>query len=134
MKKTLYILALLAISCTKVVEIESEPVAKDEVKTIPYSVTVSSEQTRATVDDDMMTLRFAAGDRLYISCDTRADVYGVLELETGAGKTGENGEVVFTGDLHYIGDDPSDNLLLNATLVGINNKGVQISNDRVMGM
>lgn len=129
MKKTLFILALLAIACTKVVEIESEPVAKDEVKTIPYSVTVSTEQTRATVDDDMMTLRFATGDRLYISCDTRADVYGVLELETGAGETGENGEVVFTGDLNYTGDVPSDDLLLNATLVGINNVGVQIGED-----
>ena len=135
MKKTLFILALLAVACTKVVEIESEPVAKDEVKTIPYSVTVSSEQTRATVDDrDLMTLRFATGDRLYISSDTRADVYGVLTLETGAGKTGENGEVVFTGDLNYTGDVPSDDLLLNATLVGANNKGVQISEGRVTGM
>lgn len=135
MKKTLFILALLAVACTKVVEIESEPVAKDEVKTIPYSVTVSSEQTRATVDDrDLMTLRFATGDRLYISSDTRADVYGVLTLKTGAGETGENGEVVFTGDLNYTGDVPSDDLLLNATLVGANNKGVQISEGRVTGM
>lgn len=129
MKKYLLFLALLAVSCTKVVEIESEPVNQDEVTAILYTVTVSSEQTRATVDDDMMTLRYADGDQLYISCDSREDVKGVLDLVSGSGQTGENGDVVFEGMLSFTGEAPAENLLLNATLVGSKNVGIQIGDD-----
>lgn len=44
------------------------PVAPSTTKTIPYTVTVGGDKatTRATVDSDNKTLRFATGDKLYI--------------------------------------------------------------------
>lgn len=136
MKKTYIILALLAVACTKIVEVETETLTKDDIVTIPYTATVSSEQTRATVDSDMMTLKFATGDKLYISCDTRSDIKGELKLTSGAGKTGMDGTVIFDGELQYseLQGVPSNNLLLNATLVGSENVGVQIEDGVVTGM
>lgn len=81
--------------------------------TIPYTVTVNgaSSITRATVDNDYKTLRFAAGDKLNI---TGTNISGVLALTSGSG----TGKGVFSGDLSYSGEgSPDTNLALTATLV-----------------
>lgn len=81
--------------------------------TIPYTVTVNgaSSITRATVDNDYKTLRFAAGDKLYI---TGTNISGVLALTSGSG----TGKGVFSGNLSYSGEgSPDTNLALTATLV-----------------
>lgn len=101
-----------------------------EVKTVNYSVTVnqgSDAQTRATVDADMKTLRFASGDKLFITSDSRADLRGFLTLK--AGDEGKASGATFTGTLEYTGADPSDNLSVKATLVGTANLGFTISSD-----
>ena len=122
--------ALLAVSCAKIAEVEA-PVPADAVKTIPYSITVGPKDTRAMVKEDLMTLRFAEGDKLYVASDSQ-DVWGVLDLKEGdAGKTKD---ATFEGTISFTGDEPSGDLPLNITLVGSNNKGVQISNDKVTGM
>lgn len=100
------------------------------VKTIPYTVTVGQNEddgTRSTVDSDMKTLRFAAGDKLYISGEFRTDVYGVLTLKSG--DEGKTSGVTFEGTLNYTGTEPASNDELRAVLVGSNNKGVQITDD-----
>lgn len=81
--------------------------------TIPYTVAVNgaSSITRATVDNDYKTLRFAAGDKLNI---TGTNISGVLALTSGSG----TGKGVFSGDLSYSGEgSPDTNLALTATLV-----------------
>ena len=101
-----------------------------EVKTIPYSVTVGGDEaaTRATVDADLKTLRFAAGDQLYLSAPGRDDVQAVLTLKAGGeGQT----SAAFEGQLTYTGDAPSDDLTLEAVLVGADNRLYTISGGRV---
>ena len=101
-----------------------------EVKTIPYSVTVGGDEaaTRATVDDDLKTLRFAEGDQLYISAPGRDDVQAVLTLKAGGeGQT----SAAFEGQLTYTGDAPGDDLKLEAVLVGADNQLYTISGGRV---
>ena len=101
-----------------------------EVKTIPYSVTVGGDEaaTRATVDTDLKTLRFAAGDKLYLSAPGRGDVQAVLTLKAGGeGQT----SAAFEGQLTYTGDAPGDDLKLEAVLVGADNQLYTISDDRV---
>jgi len=101
-----------------------------EVKTIPYSVTVGGDEAamRATVDADLKTLRFAAGDQLYISAPGRDDVQAVLTLKAGGeGQT----SAAFEGQLTYTGDAPADDLTLEAVLVGADNQLYTISGGRV---
>ena len=101
-----------------------------EVKTIPYSVTVGGDDAamRATVDADLKTLRFAAGDQLYISAPGRDDVQAVLTLKAGGeGQT----SAAFEGQLTYTGDAPADDLTLEAVLVGADNQLYTISGGRV---
>ncbi|MBO5580324.1 MAG: hypothetical protein J5952_07890 [Prevotella sp.] len=101
-----------------------------EVKTIPYSVTVGGDEAamRATVDADLKTLRFAAGDQLYISAPGRDDVQAVLTLKAGGeGQT----SAAFEGQLTYTGDAPGDDLTLEAVLVGADNQLYTISGGRV---
>ena len=101
-----------------------------EVKTIPYSVTVGGDEaaTRATVDADLKTLRFAAGDKLYLSAPDRDDVQAVLTLKAGGeGQT----SAAFEGQLTYTGDAPGDDLKLEAVLVGADNQLYTISDGRV---
>ncbi len=89
------------------------PAAQQTVKTIPYTITVggSYTDTRATVDDDNRTLRFADGDWLYV---TGENVYGVFfNLREGIGQT----TAVFDGELVYTGEGtPANDLMLTATL------------------
>lgn len=138
MKKIIILGALLVVSCAKIVENDIVLPQTEDIVTIPYSVTVSNDDTRATVDDDLMTLKYAAGDKLYISCDTRNDIKGVLELESeaGVGTAGGNGKIRFTGELSYSSKagEPSDNLYIKATLVGNQNRGIQISDGKVTGI
>ena len=100
------------------------------VKTIPYTVTVGQDEddgTRSTVDSDMKTLRFAAGDKLYVSGEFRTDVYGVLTLKSG--DEGKTSGATFEGTLNYTGNEPVSNDELRAVLVSSNNKGVQITSE-----
>ena len=107
--------------------VETPAAPQAEVKTIPYSVTVNgSAGTRATVADDMKTLKFAAGDKLYI---TGENISGVLTLKSG--DEGKSSGATFEGDLTYTGgDSPASDLPLNAVLVGTSNKGWNIEDGK----
>ena len=112
--------ALLVFACGKENPVPDKPVDPPVVPptptsvTIPYTVTVGSADestTRATVDDDNKTLRFAAGDSLYI---TGTDIKGVLKLKSGAGEI----QATFEGELTFTGSgSPASDLPLTATLV-----------------
>ena len=113
--------ALVLSSCTRedIIPEGPETTEANAVVTIPYTVTVSGEpETRATVDGDMKTLRFAEGDKLYVvGFDDQAvlDIQGVLDIQTGVG---ESSGATFSGKLTYTGKDKMpDNFLLYATLV-----------------
>lgn len=110
------------------------PKELSKVKTIAYSVTVNggNATTRATVDDNNKTLRFAAGDVLYIASDSRADLKGALTLK--AGDAGKMSGATFEGSLTYTGDAPADDLTLKATLVGSSNAGIGITDGKVTGI
>ena len=123
--------ALVMTACTNddnTVETPAAPQA--EVKTIPYSVTVGqggdAAATRATVDEDMMTLKFAAGDKLYVF-DGSSVVKGVLTLKSG--DEGKSSGATFEGSLSYTGDEPAADLELNAVLVGSKSKLSTITDD-----
>lgn len=95
------------------------PVAPSTTKTIPYTVTVGGDKatTRASVDNDNKTLRFATGDKLYIWGE---NIQGVLDITDGVGSTDN---ATFSGELTYSGSGtPADNLNLNATLVSAQQK------------
>ena len=94
-------------------DVTSEVTSEPEI-TIPYTVTVGScePDTRATVDANFQTLRFAAGDKLYI---TGTNIKGVLDITSGVGETSG---ATFSGNLIFSGEGtPSDGLALTATLV-----------------
>lgn len=116
--------------CSKVEEVPEE----SSFKTIAFNVTVGSgvPETRATVDNDMKTLRFAAGDVLYIASDARADVKGTLTLKEG--DEGKDSGATFEGELTYTGEVPADDLELKATLVGSSNVGIGITDGKVTGI
>jgi hypothetical protein len=100
------------------------PVAPSTSKTIPYTVTVNDgATTRATVGDDNRTLKFATGDKLYI---TGTNIHGLLELQDGDENKASG--ATFSGDLTYTGDAPADDLSLTATLVSAQQTvGTQVS-------
>ena len=125
--------ALVMTACTNDDNIVETPAAPQaEVKTIPYSVTVGqggdAATTRATVDDDMKTLRFAAGDQLYIQSD---DLKGILKLKKG--DEGKTDDATFEGTISYTGEAPEDGKTLMATLVRTNNVNFDIVDDKVYG-
>ena len=108
--------AALALSaCSSSDEASETPTApKSGVKQIPYTVTVGSNSTRATVDDNLSDLYFAAGDQLVI---TGENISGTLSLISGIG----DANATFEGFLNYKGQgDPAANLKLTATLKGSN--------------
>jgi hypothetical protein len=111
-----------------------ETETQEPVKSIPFSVTVGSSapETRATVDADNKTLRFAAGDMLYIASDSRADLKGTLTLK--AGDEGKASGATFEGTLTYTGDAPADDLEIKATLVGSSNAGIAVTDGKVTGI
>ena len=122
MKKNSFLWAALSMTAALVMtacsnddnDMTEAPVAPSTSKTIPYTVTVSGDEatTRATVDSDNKTLKFAAGDKLYI---TGTDIKGVLDIESGVGSASG---AKFSGTLTYSGSgSPSDGLSLTATLV-----------------
>lgn len=136
--------ALVMTACTNDDNIVETPAApQDEVKTIPYTVTVGqggdAATTRATVADDPSdatnyhkTLYFASGDKLYISSDSRTDLKGVLTLKSS--DEGKSSGATFEGSIEYTGDAPAADLTIKATLVGSSNVGVQITDGKVTGM
>jgi uncharacterized protein YjdB len=115
--------ALVMTACTSednTVETPAAPQA--EVKTIPYSVTVNGGAgTRATVDNDMKTLKFAEGDELHV---IGTNISGTLTLKSS--DAGKSSGATFEGDLNYTGDAPASDLSLTAVLVGTNAKGVNV--------
>ncbi len=115
--------ALVMTACTNDDNMVDTPAApQDEVKTIPYTVTVGqggdAATTRATVADDPSdatnyhkTLYFATGDKLYI---TGTNISGTLDITGGTGTA----SATFSGDLTYTGGgSPASDLSLTATLV-----------------
>ena len=125
--------ALVMTACSSDDNMVETPAApQDEVKTIPYSVTVNdgAATTRATVDSDNKTLRFATGDKLYI---TGTNVMGVLEITSGVGETTG---ATFSGDLTYTGEgSPASDLSLTATLVSAQqNVGIEVSVDAALAV
>ena len=122
--------ALVMTACTSddnTVETPAAPQA--EVKTIPYSVTVSGgATTRATVDEtDMKTLYFAAGDKLYIIGD---NISGALDIQTGMGTA----SATFSGTLNYTGEGtPPDDTQLRGWLIGSEDKLFMITDGEVKG-
>ena len=104
--------ALVMTACSNDDNANESPVQQSTVKTIPYSVTVNEgATTRATVESDNKTLKFADGDKLYIS---GTDIKGVLDIQSGTGTTFST----FSGSLTYSGSGtPASNLSLTATLV-----------------
>ena len=116
--------ALVMTACTSddnTVETPAAPQA--DVKTIPYSVTVGqggdAAATRAYVAEDLSTLKFAAGDKLYVF-DGSSVVKGVLTLKRG--DEGKSSGATFEGSLSYTGEEPTAGLELNAVLVGSKSK------------
>lgn len=108
--------AVLALSACSSSDEASETTTapKSGVKQIPYTVTVGSNSTRATVDDNLSDLYFAAGDQLVI---TGENISGTLSLKSGIG----DASATFEGFLNYTGQgDPAANLKLTATLKGSN--------------
>ena len=113
--------SLVVVSCGNDSEIAETktPVAPQTTKQIPYTISVSYvESTRATVDGDNYTLRFAAGDKLYI---TGENIKGVLSFNPESNYVGEtfvDAENTFSSTLEYSGvGDPAPSLALTATLV-----------------
>lgn len=100
-----------------------------EEKTIFYTATVGDD-TRATVDSDNKTIKFATGDVLYISSPNREDLKGTLTMKSGAGTD----HATFEGTLTYTGTAPTDDTNLSATLVGTSNVGVQITDGKATGI
>lgn len=98
------------------------------VKKIPYTITVGSinPTTRATVVDDptdaqnyLSTLKFAAGDRLYVyGKDNNGTLEGYLNMDGQVSADGTSAKFS-TDALTYTGSGmPSDNMLLTVTLRG----------------
>ena len=103
----------LLFSCT--IENGEEP--EPDVRIIPYRVTVTGAQTKATLTNDWTQYRFQAGDRLYVNHIEEGVVkmYGFLALSSGANNT----TAVFQGDLTCVeGFTPASNTSLNVTLFG----------------
>ena len=123
--------SLMTTACSNEDSAIEAPVQQSTAKTIPYTVTVGHGEaagTRATVDSDLKTLKFASGDKLYVS---GTNISGVLDIQTGTGSA----SATFSGDLTYTGSGtPADELELSATLVGSSNVGVQITDGKVTGM
>ena len=135
MKKNSFLWAALSMTAALVMtacssndnDMTEAPVAPSTSKTIPYTVTVGGDEatTRATVGDDNRTLKFAPGDKLYI---TGTNIQGVLSITDGVG---ESSNATFSGELTYDGSgSPADNLQLTATLVSAQQTvGTQVSVD-----
>ena len=107
--------ALVMTACSCDDNMMTPAALQGEVKTIPYSVTVNEgvATNRASVDSDNKTLKFAAGDKLYI---TGTNISGVLALKSG--DEGKSSGATFEGDLTYSGaGSPASDLALTATLV-----------------
>ena len=118
--------ALVMTACSSDDNMMTPAALQGEVKTIPYSVTVNegAATNRATVDSDNKTLRFATGDKLYI---TGTNIQGTLVIQTGSGTA----SATFSGDLTYTGEgSPASDLSLTATLVSAQQTvGTEVSVD-----
>lgn len=118
---------------TTMPQMPTDPTA--QAQTIHYTVSVSrgdKASTRATVEDDMKTLKFAAGDKLYI---TGTDIQGVLDIDAGDGTTTGPGtaSATFSGDLTYTGEgSPADDLALTATLVSAQQSASLTTDDKLV--
>lgn len=123
--------ALMMTACSSSDDNETTetPQTPSTTKIIPYTVTIyDGGTTRATVGNDLKTLYFAEGDKLYI---TGTNIYGVLENQSG----GNTSSVTFSGNLYYEGSgDPAENLELTATLVSAqqeNTSKISVNNGAV---
>ena len=103
------------------------PGTENVVKSVPYTVTVNTGNvTRTTVDNDDITLRFEATDKLYVQSND-GKVYGCLTLISGANET----SAMFGGTINYTGSKPATTDRLTATLVGEENLLVTTADGKV---
>ena len=103
------------------------PETENVVKSLPYSVTVNTgDVTRTSVDDDNVTLRFEADDKLYVQSDD-GKVYGCLTLISGEGER----SALFGGTLTFTEGKPAADTPFTATLVGKENLLVTTASDKV---
>ena len=103
------------------------PGTENVVKSVPYTVTVNTGNvTRTTVDNDDITLRFEATDKLYVQSND-GKVYGCLTLISGANET----SAMFGGTINYTGSKPATTDQLTATLVGEENLLVTTADGKV---
>lgn len=118
MKAMKFILGLVPLAaCALLMACSNDDVAATQPATegteIPFTVVVNngSANTRASVDADLQTLKFATGDKLYIS---GTNISGVLDIQSGVGAA----SATFSGSLTYTGGGtPASSLALTATLV-----------------
>ncbi len=122
--------ALVMTACSSDDNMTETPQTPSTSKKIPYTVTVGEATTRATVDGDNKTLKFATGDKLYITGD---DIQGVLDLQDG--DEGKTSGATFSGELTYSGSgSPASDLSLTATLVSAQqNDGAEITVNATTG-
>ena len=125
--------ALMTTACSSdddSTSVSPKPADDQTVKSIPYTVTVGQgATTRASVANDDVTLQFADGDKLYVK-DNSGNVYGCLTLQSGAGT--DNG-ATFSGNLNYTGNAPAADLMLTATLVGVDDKLATTDGSKLTG-
>lgn len=82
------------------------------VTTIPYSITVGSSTTRATVGNNKEDLYFAEGDEIYLTSDGSDKIKGRLTLVDGVGQALGK----FEGTITYKGEKPANNAGLTLVL------------------
>lgn len=111
-------------------KIDQPTTAKGKIP-VTISVGTDNDVTRATVDNNNSTLRFAAGDVLYFS-NADGSIHGSQAIPASAvGKTEFSVETTLEADDPRI---PADGEVFTVRLVGANNKALTISNGKVTGV
>ena len=102
---------LMVVSCN-VSEMEEHTIEKGGIITIPYSVSVSSAETKVSYEGDSYAIK--AGDALKIEGSTRTDISGTLTYQ---------GEKKFSGEISYDSSkgEINDATQLVATLIHVDN-------------
>ena len=115
---------LLTASCSD----KTDEISKTEPapKGIPYTVTVNTDaSTRATIGESggVMKYLFEANDELHVQ-NSDGTVYGILLISDAS--AGKNTGATFSGTIY---GSPTDETVLNATLVSLNNQVVTFDGD-----
>ena len=113
MRKLIFLAILVMLTLVMACSKEDSPQVKGRI--IDYTVSVNKPSTKATISGEKSQV-FEDGDVLHI---TGVDISGTLDIISGVGEQ----NAVFSGELEYTGQgDPDENLVLNATLIGPEDK------------